>query len=329
MANGRRSRVVSPRSVAVGVVVTLAAGLLSPAPPVGAAPPETSGSAIGTGMVSDFVDYRVAAYLPAAENDAAGDVEIEDIDIAGSGACQPLQGTVSQADIDESLQGEPPPTGEGAWQYEVCAADEATANRVAAAYPQVGAARQYCGPPYQGEDICGVFIRWVPAVPGPVPPASPDGQQAYLESLFDFAPVLETSPGRDPQHGLIAFLPAWFWNTVETRFPKAVPGGQAWHLRTTFDTDNRQACRVSGLHKVGTVYNSADPQPERPSPTNCGHTYTNQGLYEVRGCTRWLFIISALLFPVVFTATFCDSDTLTVKEVQVVSGGGPRRRPLG
>lgn len=110
-----------------------------------------------------------------------------------------------------------------------------------------------------------------------------------------------------------------------------MPGvGAAWHLWTRFTVDGDQACYRGGLHKVGTVYQPGVDDPRLPSPSNCGHTFTNQGRYVVRGCTRWLFILDVLAFaPVIFAATFCDSDTVPVKEAQVLGGSDPRRGRVG
>lgn len=325
MARGRSAASVHPRAVVTAVALTLVAGLLTPAAPAAAAPAGPASSAIVGGAASDLTSYRVTNYLAPVEGN--GDGEVEDIEPIGE-ACQPLQGEVSQADIDAAVGTGPPPTGEGAWRYEVCAENERIAREIASAHPQAADTRRYCGPPYEDKDPCAVVIHWVLATPPPTPPSSPDGQQAYFESLFDFAPVLQTSPGFDAQHGIIANFPAWFWNTVETRWPKLVPGGHAWHLETTFTTDNHQACRQSGLHKVGTVYRSGEASPAAPSPSGCGYTYRSQGRYQVRGCTQWLFVIVAFLGPIVFAVTFCSSDTVTVKEVQVLSGNAPRRFPV-
>jgi hypothetical protein len=299
--------------------------LLSPAP-AAAAPAAPAASAIIAGAATELVDYQVATYLAPAEGTAGADDDIEEVEPVGH-ACQPLQGVVSQTDIDAAVGTGPPPADEGAWQYEVCAEDHETATRIARGNPRVADAKRYCSPPYEGKDACTVVIHWVPVIPV-IPPSNPESRQTYLRSLFDFAPVLQASPGFDAPHGLIANLPTWFWSTVVTEFPKVVPGGHAWHLWTEFHTNNERACRRSGLNKVGTVYRPGVSNPGVPSPSGCGYTYPHQGRYEVRGCTRWLFVLVALFAPVVFAATFCHSDTVTVKEVQVVSGGAPRRFPV-
>ncbi|HVQ96675.1 MAG TPA: hypothetical protein VMU51_37005 [Mycobacteriales bacterium] len=325
MAKGRSAGLVPPRTVAMVVAMTLAAGLLAPAAPAVAAPEAPAASAIVAGAATELVDYQVATYLAPAEGDAGAD-DIEDVQPVGE-ACQPLQGVVTEADINAAVGTGPPPTGDGAWQYEVCAEDEEAASDIAGDHSQVDDAKRYCGPPHEDKIACTVVIHWVPVIPV-IPPSNPESRQTYLRSLFDFAPVLEASPGFDPPNGLIANLPTWFWNTVVTEFPKLVPGGHAWHLWTEFHTNNERACRRSGLNKVGTVYRVGESNPGAASPTGCGYTYRNQGRYEVRGCTRWLFVIVALFAPIVFAATFCHSDTVTVKEVQVVSGGAPRRIPV-
>jgi hypothetical protein len=319
----------SPRAGVIGLVaaiaVTLAGAPVGLALPADAEPPETSESAIGAGGASDLEEYR-RSLLPA-DGDGDGEVEIEEPVILGDNVCQPLTGVVSQADIDEALRGDPAPIDPGVWQYEVCAEDAARARAIAARYPTAAAAKQYCGPPYDGADICGVYVRWRSEITSP-PPADPGDRQDYLDSLFDFAPNLKTSPALDEQHGVIANLPTWFWNTVLTELPKAVPGaGNAWHLWTTFRVNDLQVCRVAGLHKVGTRYVAGQDAPDKPSPSNCGYTFPNQGRYVVRGCSRWLFIIGGgLLPPLIFAETFCSDDLVPVKEAQVLTGGDAHRR---
>jgi hypothetical protein len=326
MLNARRSRSLPRHAATVVAAVAIVGASLSPVSPAAAAPPVASQSAIGAGMISDPVDYQRLA-LPA-DGDGDGEFEIEDPIRLGDDVCRQLAGEVSQADIDEALKGEPAPTEPGVWQYEVCAEDAASARDIAARYPTAAAARQHCEPE-EGADICGVYIRWRPEIP-PISPVDPGTPQDWLHSLLDFEPILKTSPQFDRDHGVIANLPTWFWNTVKTNFPKAAPGaGNAWHLWTTFRVNGLQVCRVAGLHMVGTPYHPDQDAPDKPSPSNCGYTFPNQGRYVVRGCTRWLFILGGGIFPpVVFAATFCTDDIVPVKESQILTGGDARRIPL-
>jgi hypothetical protein len=315
------------RTGALGLAVALALTLAGPpVGPAAAGPAQTSESAIGAGMISDRADYQKSTLLGAGDGD--GQVDVEDPVILGDDVCRPLAGEVSQVDIDAALGTDPAPTEPGHWEYEVCAEDAVSAQTIAAANPTVAAARQHCGQPYEGADICGVYVHWRPDSPSQPPPADPGGRKGYIDSLDNFAPVLVTSPAPDERHGLIVNFPTWFWSTVRTELPKAVPGvGTAWHLRTTFNVDGHEVCRVSGLHKVGTVYHPGQDAPDKPSPSGCGYTFPNQGRYDVRGCTRWLFILGGLLGPFIFTQTFCDDDIVTVKEAQILTGRGPRRHP--
>ncbi len=298
-------------------------------PPVD--PPGDS-SPIGDGASSPLKDYIQGTIIDDGETElTVGNVS--------ENACVKLAGTVTPADIPERYRTNPP-AGDGAWEFQVCAADAATARRVADNYPTVPAAKDHCkvdphDPPAADATPCAVFVYWHPAV-RQIPPLPDQSRQSYFRSFFQFSPRLGASPGLDANHGAIVNFPTWVWNTVDTTLPKVVTefglaGGlfaTAWHLNTTLDTNDQKPsiCRVAGLRWVGTdweeVKNRVPPQQASP---DCGHTYTNIGTYNVHGCSQWLIIAVSPFFVIVFPITVCSNTTVTVKESQILTGGDATR----
>ena len=300
------------------VVLTSGVSLILPltvTPPAVAAPDDTAPSVIGDGMgLPDYIEGTV-------NTDPDTEITVGD---ERDGACQTLSGAVSAADLAPYRDN--PPSGEGAWEYQLCAEDAAAARAAVAVYPNLAAARQHCAEP---ASRCGVFVYWRSRIPQ-LPPAPDESREGYLESFFTLSPQIGSSPHRDSRLGLITNLPTWFWNRTQTRFPRVIPdlglfGGAtatAWHLETTWQTDGRQIC-----DDVGTEWDAGNP-PQQESP-DCGYVYRNIGEYEVEACSEWLIIaVVPPFFVVVFPITLCSDWTVPVKEAQVVTGGGPRRGPV-
>ena len=297
------------------VAAVLAAVVVESATPATAGPP-AAGSAIGDGAVSS-----APAYIGATTStDPSVDVKAGRVQ---EDACQVVAGVVSE--VDKSEYKGTPPEGEGAWEYQLCARDAATAGRYVAANPDVGSAKRFCA---VAANACAVFVYWRPRQ-AQKPNAGIRGRLGYFDSYFDFTADLETSPSRAEQYGLVVNFPTWFWDR-NSNLPKAIYlpvfggiTGVAIHLRTTWRTDGRQICS-----KPGTVYNPNRYPPAAQSP-DCGYIYRNQKRAqnnEIRGCKTWLIIgYRPPFFLVVFPLTLCQTWNVPVLESQVVIGGDPRR----
>jgi hypothetical protein len=298
-----------------------------------AADPPAGGPPAGS-PAGDAGDLPIGDYIQAGVNDPSQDATI-DVGAADQvdALCALLPGGVSISDIPPDLRGANRPKGKGKWRYEVCGNTKADSQQIAAEHPNVAGAKRFCA---TGTTECGVFAIWIPEEKR-APTAADFSRQSYLSSFFDFAPNLGTSPDYRGGNGLglVTGFPAWFWNTVVTTFPKAVGdlglfGGlvaTAWHLNTEFTTDGQQVCRVAGLRMVGTVYKKGKYDPASASPSRCGHTYTNQGVYNIHGCSQWLIVAIGPFFAIVFPITVCDDFPATVKDTQVL-GTGSQRIPV-
>jgi hypothetical protein len=321
----RRSR--GSRRGRAFVGIGLAAALLALGAPAASADPpaDQQDPPASTSPVGDAGDLPIGDYIQAGVNDPSQDATV-DVGVVSEvdAVCAALPGAVAASDIPEDLRANPP-KGEGKWVYEVCGDTKADSDRIARAQRTVFNAKRYCA---TGLTECGVFATWVPTVTQP-PTARDFHRQSYLSSFFDFAPNLGSSPDFNADRGIVANFPAWFWNTVVTTFPKVIGdlgffGGlvaTAWHLNTEFTTDGVRACRVAGLRMVGTVWKPGMPDPARESPSRCGHTYTNQGVYNVHGCSEWLIVAVGPFFAIVFPITVCDDFAITVKDTQVLGTG--------
>jgi hypothetical protein len=309
----------------------LAAALVALGAPAASADPVAdppAGDPPATSPAGDAGALPIGDYIQAGVDDPSQDatIDVGDADQVDA-LCALLPGGVSISDIPPDLRGANRPKGDGKWRYELCGNTKADSQRIAAANPSVYAAKHVCA---AGTEECGVFAIWIPKEKRP-PTADDFGRQSYLSSFFDFAPNLGTSPDYRGGNGLglVTDFPAWFWNTVVTTFPKAVGdlglfGGlvaTAWHLNTEFSTDGQQVCRVAGLRMVGTVYKKGKYDPASPSPSRCGHTFTNQGVYNIHGCSQWLIVAVGPFFAIVFPITVCDDFTATVKDTQVLGTG--------
>jgi hypothetical protein len=331
-SNRKLSRLQSRWIATLATTTVLIAGsVVGQAGPVAAAPPDGGPSAIARGGVSPLAEFTDTTLPSPQDTDIdPGQMQIN--------PCARLAGTVTPEDIDRALGGSPPPKGDGHWEYALCGQDEASSRFLAQRHPTVADAKAFCQTDEETANLhkCVVVAQWKSNVP-PAPPVAKNDRQSYIESYLQFAPDLGSSPAQDADHAAIANLPTWFWNTVETRFPKVVSNlaiigdfafATAWHLNTTFRTDGDKACDISGLTKVGTEWDAGRYKPDQESPSNCGHTYRNIGTYDVRGCSRWLIIAYIPpFFVIVFPITLCRTQTVRVKESQVVtSGGGPQGR---
>jgi hypothetical protein len=322
--------------------LTSALALLLIAPLFAAVAPATSafaddppadpgdGSAIGGGATSPLEEYIQGSIV----NKDGTELTVGKV---SDNACVTLPGEVSPADIPERYRTNPP-AGKGKWEYQLCAGNSNDAHTVARDHSTVASANAYCtidenDPPPDANHIqCAVFAYWHPEINTP-PPAPDESRDSYFESFFQFSPNLGTSP-HNGALGLIANFPTWYWNKVETRYPKAVGdlglfGGlaaTAWHLNTTLDTDDAagRICSVSGLTKVGIEWETGKYDPAAES-RECGHTYHNMGIYNVHGCSEWLIIAVGPFFVIVFPITVCSDTTMTVKESQILTGGDATR----
>jgi hypothetical protein len=307
------------------VTVTCALALVLPmigSPSAGAAPGDGAPSPIGDGGIvppSDYIDNGIPT-----DDDTEVDVgQVQD------SACATLVGVpVSAADIN-ALDLNRQPEGDGRYEYQLCARDAATAAAAARANPTLAAARAHCA---VAANLCGVFVIWRPDIAQRPPYQQPD-RQSYLNSFFELRPDLASSPGFSDDFGLIANFPTWFFNTVVTAIPRAIPdagifGGAvatAFHLRTTFRTNGDEICDVTGFQNVGTRWEEGRHRADAESP-DCGYTYPNIGQYEVTGATTWLIIVFAPPFFVfVFPITLSRDFTVNVKESQILTGADARR----
>jgi hypothetical protein len=333
--NRRTARRLRPRTLASTLTALLIASLLAAVTPATSAvaddpPPDPGGSAIGGGATSPLEEYIEGSIV----NNGDSELTVGNV---SDNVCVTLPEVVAPADIPERYRIDPP-TGKGKWEYQICSNTAANAQLVASRTGTVARAKSYCATetttPRPRPIPCAVFAYWHPEVNTP-PPAPSQSRESYFESFFRFSPLVGTSPPNDNQ-GLIANFPTWFWNRVETRYPKAVGdlglfGGlaaTAWHLETTLETDGGPVCDVSGLRKVGTEWNAGQYPPEAESPSRCGHTYKRMGIYNIHGCSRWLIIAVGPFFAIVFPITVCSNTPMTVKESQILTGGGARRAPV-
>jgi hypothetical protein len=299
--------------------------MLTVAVPAAAAPP-SGPSPIGNGALVDTSDY-----IQAAMDDGNPDTELDVGDVRDN-ACQTIPGTVAPGDIPQRYR-DKPPAGDGHWEYQVCAESAAAAATIVQQHPNVASARAFCD--IDGSK-CAVFVYWRPDIP-PNPPDPDEARLGYFKSFFTLSPDLGSSPHRDSDFGYITNLPTWFWNRIETRFPRALGdlglfGGiaaTAWHLNTTFETDGREACDVSGLRKVGTEWDAGQYAPNAKSPSNCGYTYTNIGTYNIHACSTWLIVAIGPFFAIVFPITLCNNWNVPVKESQILTGGDATRARVG
>jgi len=144
---------------------------------------------------------------------------------------------------------------------------------------------------------------------------------------------LQTSPSRNPQYGLVANFPTWFWDRTSSA-PKAIVlpifggiTGIAIHLGTTWRTDGRQICSTPG-----TVYDAGRYLPTAQSP-DCGYIYRDQKRADDNdstGCKTWLIIAyRPLFFLIVFPITLCRTWNVPVLESQIVTDGYPARARAG
>jgi hypothetical protein len=331
----------------VAVTLMIAGTAVGSAGPAAAAPTDGGSGAITDAAVSPLNEFMSTTLFNDQNNPP--DITVDPIKFDTS--CVTLDGTVTPEDIATALDGRPQPEGKGKWVYVLCAQTKKLAQDAVTAIQEQGGdlianAKAYCptGKDEKGNDRAGpnqcVLVAEWDGEQKPAPPAVNDDRDSYLKSFLKFAPDLGSSPVQDADHAAIANLPTWFWNKVETRFPKAVTNfaligdfafATAWHLNTTFTTNDNpsEACDVSGLQKVGIEWNrSYPPGAESQSDPKCGHTYHNIGTYNVHGCTQWLIIaFIPPFFVVAFPITVCDDFTVRVREAQVVtSNEGPRGR---
>jgi hypothetical protein len=325
MLSRRRTSGWPRRAVTSVVALALIAPMLASAGPAAAADPPADTSPIGDGAVSPPPEF-----IPVTSGDG-GETELTVGDVRG-GACQTLVGAVAPTDIPARYR-TTPPAGQGAWEYQVCAATAGAAQAIRAAHPDVQSARQFCA---HGQSTCAVFVYWRPRQQQPLPPPPDEGRQNYFESFFTLSPQIGSSPHRDSPRGYVANFPTWLWNRVETRFPRALGdfgffGGfvvTAWHLNTSFETDGHEVCDIGGFSLVGTEWNAGRYRPDQESP-DCGYTYTNIGAYTVHACSTWLIIAVGPFFAIVFPITLCNTWGVNVKESQILTGGDATRARVG
>ena len=296
-------------------------GLTSPAAaaPGDTAPGDTAPSAPGdVGLPrDDFIE-------------AAGDIdENVDIDVQErADACRTVGGDVTPEDLAQVDRSQI--TGDGRFEYQLCAQTAADAARIAAEQGTVENMKRFCSPTAVPRNACTVFVYFRPEIEER-PPIRIEEREDFFSGFFEFSPELRTSPPRNLPTGLVVNFPIWFWDDFPT-FPKPIHvpffggiTGVAFHLETTWETDGRRVC-----DKPGTIYRPDRHRPDQPSP-DCGYVYDTIGTYEVHGEKTWL-VIAQLggLFPVpiVFVVTFTQDFTVPVKEAQVLTGGGPRRAPV-
>lgn len=281
----------------------------------------------GSGGVGDYINVGL--------QDPSGNTEVT-VDATNMDPCVGYAGLVDPRDIPPELH---QPSGAGHWVYRLCAKDAATARHYASRYPTLGAAKANCThdkdrPEVNADNLCALVVTWKPDEERR--PRLDEGRGGYFSKFLTLAPDLSTQPIRGPNDGLIVNFPSWFWLNNTTTFPFIVPdfglfgGGvaTAWHLNSHIDADGGTRCNVSGLRKVGTDYNDWHGPPEAPSPSRCGYTFPRQGIYNIHSCSQWLIVVAFTFFVVAFPITFCNNDNATVKEAQVVVGGGPVQAPV-
>ena len=310
-AHGRRRGARRLGRGALVVVTALLAGSVLAAVPATAAP-----SVIGDGSVVDDADY-IGSGNPDPDVEATTGTVRND-------ACTVLAGTVTVRDATDAqtrLVGQTP-TGAGDWQYTLCAQTEQQSRALAARHPGVEQAKAHCR---TAGAACAVVVVWAPE--DRTPPREerdPPRRLGAFDRWLDFTPELTTSPTH--QDALIAQLPTWVWdrNTADIRgICLPLYGGVcgfATRLGTTWKTEGTTFCR-----SPGTPY-----RPGRDDPTSasgCSWTYRTSGDYDIRGCKNWLVIVWRLpwFIPIVFPLELCDTDQVSVREAQILSGSSRRR----
>jgi hypothetical protein len=326
MLNRRRSSGLARRVITSAVALALIAPLVAGGGPANADEPPADTSPIGDGGISPPEEF-----IPVTSGDG-GETELT-VGGVRDDACQTLVGVVAPSDIPERYRSNPP-AGEGAWEYQVCAETAEAARTIRAAHPDFQSARRFCqsGADELNVNKCAVFVFWRPKQPQSLPRPPDEGRDNYFQSFFTLSPQIGNSPHKDAPFGYVTNFPTWFWNRVETRFPRPLGdfgffGGfaaTAFHLETTFETDGHEVCDVGGFRLVGTEWRAGRHAPDQESP-DCGYTYTNMGAYEVEACTTWLIIAVGPFFAIVFPITLCNTWGVNVKESQILTGGDATR----
>ena len=282
-----------------------------------AAPAYADPSVIGDGGKVDDGDY-IGSANPDPDVEATAGAARDDACTAVGGAVSPADAATAQSQLIGTT-----PTGAGAWQYVVCAADRATSFAIARLRPDAAGAKAYCRTA-TGTRTCAVVVVWAPEKKVPEREAKdPPRRLGAFSGWLDFTPDLATSPTY--QDALVAQLPTWVWdrNTADVRgICLPLFGGVcgfATRLGTTWETQGTTFCRSPGR-----PYRPGVDDPR--SASGCGWTYETSGEYGIRGCKNWLVIVWRLpwYIPIVFPLELCNTDPVTVQEAQVLAGQPPR-----
>lgn len=268
-------------------------------------------SAIGDGSKVGDGDYIGSANPDPDVSATAGN--------ASDDSCTQVSGAVSAVDAGSAIarMGGLTPKGPGHWQYVVCGQSKIAADRVARAYPSVGAAKAHCA---DADAACVVVAVWKPDDQTPPREAQdPPSRLGAFSGWLDFTPDLTTSPTR--QDALIAQLPTWVWdrNTADIRgICLPIFGGVcgfAVRLGTKWKTEGSTFC-----DGPGTEYRPGSVDPS--SASDCSWTYKTVGSYDIEGCKNWLVVVWRLpwFIPIVFPLELCHTDRVDVQEAQVMSG---------